>query len=298
MGTKATGKNTAKNTAENTGENTAENTRRNEKGSTTGQSARDRLRAEREREAKRGRVRRQFTVAGAVVAVLALATGIGVALADSGGGSGAKDSAAAKLPLTVPAAAAASAEDGTVITYGDKKAKNTLTIYEDPRCPYCALFEQANGDTVKKLADQGRFKVEYRFATFLDDALGGQGSKRALNALGAAADQGSGPFLALHKVLYANHPDEHDDAYASTGHLLDLAGKVDGLRNPAFDKAVKDLTYMPWVNKVGRAFDAGGVKGTPTVLLNGRKLPVLNERAQSVTPQQFTALVDKELGGK
>ena len=257
------------------GRNTGKNAGKNENGATAEKSARDRLRAERERDAKRGRVRRQLTVAGAAVAVLALATGIGVALADSGGGSGsgAKDSAAARLPLTVPAAAAASTKDGTVITYGDKKAKETLTIYEDPRCPYCALFEQANGDTVKKLADQGRFKVEYRFAAFLDDALGGQGSKRALNALGAAADQGSGPFLALHQVLYANHPEEHDDAYASTGHLLDLAGTVDGLRTPAFDKAVKDLTYMPWVKKVAHAFDTSGVKGTPTVLLNGKKLP-------------------------
>jgi protein-disulfide isomerase len=259
-------------------------------------AARERLRAEQEREARRGRLRRQVIVAGSAVAVLALAAGIGVAVGN-GGGSTAKDRAAAHKPLRIPAAAAAS-KDGTVITYGNKNAKNTLTVYEDPRCPYCAMFEQANGATVKKLADEGRFKVEYHFATFLDDALGGKGSKRALNALGAAAQQGPAQFLALHGVLYANHPDEHDDAFANTGHLLALASKVHGLRTPAFDRAVRDLTYMPWVEKVSKSFDHSGVQGTPTVLLNGRKLPVINNHAASVTAKQFTTMVDKQLGTK
>jgi protein-disulfide isomerase len=259
-------------------------------------AARERLRAEREQEARRGRLRRRFVVAGSAVAALALAAGIGVAVGN-GGGSTAKDRAAARQPLKVPAAAASS-QDGTVITYGDKNAKNTLTVYEDPRCPYCAMFEQADGATVKKLADEGRFKVEYHMATFLDDALGGKGSKRALNALGAAAQEGPARFLALHEVLYGNHPDEHDDAFANTGHLLALAGKVPGLRTPAFDKAVRDLTYMPWVEKVSRSFDHSGVQGTPTVLLNGRKLPVINDKGVPVTGPQFTTMIDKQLTTK
>ena len=40
-------------------------------------AARERLRAEREKQAKRERIRRQLTVAGAVVVVLAIAGGIG-----------------------------------------------------------------------------------------------------------------------------------------------------------------------------------------------------------------------------
>lgn len=261
-------------------------------------AARERLREERAREERRRKVRRQFTVAGSAVLVVALAAGVGVALSETGG-SGKKDTAVAaaatERPLKVPAAATGAG--GTVVVYGDANAKNTLSIYEDPRCPYCAMFEQADAATVRKLADEGRFKVEYHFGTFLDGNLGGSGSKRALNALGAAAEQGQAKFADFHKVLYDNHPDERDDAYASTDHLLELAGKVDGLRTPAFDKAVRDLTYMPWVKQVSDAFDKSGVQGTPTVLLNGKKIEVLNGKG-AVTPAQFTALVDKELGAK
>lgn len=264
------------------------------------QSARGRLLTERAREARRDRVRRQLVAGGSAIVVLALAAGVGVAVSaangsGTGGGNGKDAEAAANGPLKIPANT--SGQDGTVITYGSPDAKHTLKIYEDPRCPYCAQFEQTDGETVRKLADEGRFKVEYHFATFLDDSLGGQGSKRALAALGAAVNEGPDKFLDFHQVLYANHPDEQDDAYASTSHLLDLAGQVDGLRGPAFDKAVKDLTYLPWVKKVSADFDRSGVTGTPTVLLNDRKLEVLTGQG-AVSPRQFTALVDKELGAK
>ena len=252
-------------------------------------SARERMRAERARQEKRARIRRQAIVGVSVAAVLALAAGLGIAL------SGAGDEDSAGKPLVVPANT--TGPGGTVITYGDPKEKNTLKIYEDPRCPYCAKFEQANGATVKKLADEGKYKVEYHFATFLDNNLGGQGSKRALNALGAAVNEGTDKFMAYHQVLYANHPNESDDAFADTSHLLDLASRVKGLRTPEFDKAVKELTYLPWVEKVSAEFDKSGVTGTPTVVLNGKRLEVINDRG-AISPQQFTALVEKELGGK
>lgn len=257
------------------------------------QSPRERMREERAAAARRDKIRRQFMVGGSVVLVLAIAAGIGIAVS-GGDGGGKPDGTAASGPLVVPANTSGS--DGTVIPYGDAKAKNTLKIYEDMRCPYCAQFEQTDGDMVLKLADEGRYKVEYHFATFLDDALGGgNGSKNALAALGAAVNESTDKFVAYHRVLFANHPDERDDAYASPSHLLDLAGKVPGLRNPEFDKAVKDLTYLPWVKKVTAEFEKSGVTGTPAVMLNDKKLEVLSGRG-AVPPRQFTDLVDKQLG--
>ncbi|KRV50141.1 hypothetical protein AQ490_17190 [Wenjunlia vitaminophila] len=271
------------------------NPRRNGPGGTVGAgkpgSARARLAEQRAREDRRRRVRRQVTVAGSALLVVALATGIGAALSRSGGGGG--DDAAAKGPLRVPSAA--SGTNGTVITYGDPKAENTLEIYEDPRCPYCALFEQTNGETVRHLADQGRFKVEYHFASFLDDRLGGKGSTSALNALGAAADRGPEAFADYHQVLFENHPDERSDDYASADHLLELADEVDGLRTPAFDRAVRDGVYLPWVKKVSDAFEKSGVNSTPTIRLNGEDLNVIKDSDSAISPQEFTALVDKQL---
>lgn len=74
-----------------------------------------------------------------------------------------------------------------------------------------------------------RTRTEYTMASFLDDRLGGGGSKKAVNALRAAL--GEGKFVEYHEVLYANQPEESVDGYTTTA-LLDLAGEVEGLRDP------------------------------------------------------------------
>ncbi|MFI5621499.1 DsbA family protein [Streptomyces sp. NPDC051567] len=91
-------------------------------------------------------------------------------------------------------------------------------------------------------------------------------------------------------VLFANHPrKESQDTFASTATLLELADQVPGLRTPEFNKAVKELTYMPWVDKVGRAFHEERMNGTPAVFIDGRKIRVNSgEGIASVTPAEFT----------
>lgn len=232
---------------------------------------------------------REYALFGtAAVATLALAAGAGWYL-----GRPAARTTAAERPAAVPAHT--SGKDGTVISYGDADAGHTLSVWLDPRCPYCAVVEKGLGRAFKELADKKAFRIEYHFATFLDGALGGKGSKRALNALGAAANESPGKFMAYADVLFTHHPDdEKDDKFGSTATLLDLADQVDGLRTPAFNKAVKELTYMPWVEKVSSAFYKSGEKGTPVVKLDGRPLNVLSGDGRgSVTPEEFTELVEK-----
>ncbi|MFK0239105.1 thioredoxin domain-containing protein [Streptomyces vinaceus] len=185
-------------------------------------------------------------------------------------------------------------KEGIIVPYGNPEAKHTLTVWMDMRCPFCAGFEQGLGATVREQADAGDYKVEYRFATFLDSALGGgNGSKMALNALGAAVNESPEKFIRYLQVLFENHPErETDDEYGSTARLLDLAGRVPGLRTPAFDKAVKEHTYMPWVERVGRALQEEGIQGTPTVLIDGKPIRVNSGKGiESITPEAFRELI-------
>ncbi|MFJ7158383.1 thioredoxin domain-containing protein [Streptomyces sp. NPDC101118] len=255
--------------------------------------ARERLKAEREAEVRRARLRGRLVVGGSVVAVLALAVGVGVYAAGAPGNSG--ESEAGDKPFVRPANT--SGKDGAVVPYGRADAKHTLTMWLDPRCPYCAGAEQGLGKTFKEQADAGTYRIEYRFATFLDGALGGKGSKRALNALGAAVNESPEKFMDYLQVLYANHPaEEKDDKFGSTATLLELADQVPGLRTPAFNKAVKELTYMPWVDKVGQAFYESGEKGTPAVYLDGRKLEVSSgDGIKSITVDAWRKLVGDTL---
>jgi hypothetical protein len=75
-------------------------------------------------------------------------------------------------------------EDGTTITVGDAAAPMTIRVYEDPRCPVVDEFETTGGTSVLRDMTVGRrVKTEYTFASFRDDRQGGDGSKRAVNAL-------------------------------------------------------------------------------------------------------------------
>ncbi|MFC7310026.1 thioredoxin domain-containing protein [Streptomyces monticola] len=255
-------------------------------------AARERLRAERAAAARKAKVRGRIAISGTVVLGLALAGGVGwyVAQPDA-------DAVAAEQDFVAPAHT--SGKDGTVVAYGKGDARHTVSVWLDPRCPFCAGVETGLGKTMKKQADQGTYKIEYHFATFLDGSLKGKGSKRALNALGAAVNESPEKFMQYLGVLYANHPEkETDDKFGSTATLLELADKVDGLRTPAFNKAVKELTYMPWVDKVSAAFYESGETGTPVVKLDGEKVNVLSGKGiDSITPEQFTKLVEEKFKG-
>ncbi|MFJ3882826.1 thioredoxin domain-containing protein [Streptomyces sp. NPDC090077] len=249
--------------------------------------ARERLRTEREAEARRARLRGRLLVGGALAAVLALAVGVGVYAA---GRAGPGKSEAGGKPFLRPAHT--SGEDGVVVPYGRADAKDVVSVWLDPRCPFCANVETGLGPALKEQADAGTYRVEYHFATFLDGGLGGKGSKRALNALGAAVNESPQKFMDYLRVLYENHPQkETDDRFGSTDTLLDLAGRVPGLRTPEFDRAVEGLVYMPWVDKVSGAFGGSGKQGTPVVEVNGKEVGVLSGRGEVIAPEAFAQLV-------
>ena len=168
--------------------------------------------------------------------------------------------------------------DGTTILVGDPKAPVTVRLYEDPRCPYCREFETTGGGPVlTKWVLRHKVKVEYTMASFLDPRLGGNGSKKAVNALRAAV--ASGKFAEYHAVLYQNQPSEEVDGFTNA-RLLELAGKVAGLRSPSFDTAVTSMKYQDFVDSAEKVFAAAGHynghegPGTPTAEIDGYRIPV------------------------
>ncbi|WP_228396218.1 DsbA family protein [Streptomyces sp. RB17] len=168
--------------------------------------------------------------------------------------------------------------DGTSVLVGDPQARITVHLYEDPRCPYCKQFETSGGGPVlTKWILRRKVKVEYTMASFLDGRLGGNGSKKAVNALRAAVQKGK--FAEYHAVLYQNQPSEEVDGFTDA-RLLQLASKVKGLRSPSFDTAVKSMKYRDFVDSSEKVFDAAGHynghagPGTPTAEVNGYRIPV------------------------
>lgn len=163
------------------------------------------------------------------------------------------------LPSTVAA-------DGTTIVVGDPAAKHTVTIDEDPRCPVCKRFEDANDAQLTSLARAGKVQLHYVLASFIDNTAGGDGSHRAVNALRAAVQENR--FPAYHHLIFANQPPESADGF-TTATLLSLAGQVPGLTTAAFRTAVTADRYLGFVHRSEAAFLSSGATGTPTLKIDG-----------------------------
>ncbi|MFE7270844.1 thioredoxin domain-containing protein [Streptomyces sp. NPDC057623] len=273
---------------------------------TSKSAARERLRAEREREAKRAKVRRQIIVACSVIGVLAAAGGIGYAVVQANKPSQWE----AVLDKQVVAPANTTGKNGTTVVVGKSSAKKTLKLYEDPRCPVCAAFEQTVGSTVKKDYAEGKYKIQFIGGTFLDgdnDKDGkleigsrGEGSKNAMSALGAALNVSPDAFLEYKEALYSakHHPAESDDKFKSDDYLIEVANSVDALKNnKKFQNAVNSGTYDAWALAMSQTFNTNKdeVKGTPSLVMDGKKLTGSDGQNAPMTVSEFDTAIQKAL---
>jgi protein-disulfide isomerase len=127
---------------------------------------------------------------------------------------------------------------------------------------------------------------------------GGEGSKNATSALGAALNVSPEAFLAFKGALYsqANHPEESADKFADDSYLIKVADQIPDLKgNKKFQDAVKGGTYDAWALKMSEKFDKSGIKGTPTLKMDGK--PVVKEGTESapMAPEDFKAAMEKAL---
>ena len=266
--------------------------KRNSQASKT--AARERLRQERERQAKRDKVKRQVIVACSVVGVLAIAGGIGYAVVQNSKPSYWEEAKNDKL--VKPANSTGS--NGTTVVIGKSTAKKTLVMYEDPRCPVCAQFEQTVGSTVDKDVEDGKFKIQYVGATFLDGNLGGEGSKNGLSALGAALNVSPEAFLKYKTAMYTTkwHPAEDTDKFKDDAYLIKIAQTVPELKdNKTFQNAVKNGTYDKWALDMSEKFNKDGATGTPTLRMDGKTLTGSDGKSAPMTVADFNTALEAAL---
>ncbi|OII63979.1 disulfide bond formation protein DsbA [Streptomyces sp. CC53] len=260
-------------------------------------AARERLRRERELQAKKEKRRRQLTVGLVGVGVLALTGGIGYAVVQANKPTAWEAAAEVK---DVKAPKNTSGENGTTVVVGKATAKKTLEIYEDARCPVCAVFEQRVGETVAKDVEAGKYKLRFVGASFIDNSFPGEGSKNALSAMGAALNVSPEAFMEFKSALFSTdfHPEESEDKFAKDSYLLEIADTVPALKsNEQFKKDVEDGTFDAWALKMSETFNKSGVEGTPTLRMDGKKVTGADGQGTPMTAADFTAAIDKALKG-
>ena len=237
-----------------------------------------------ESEAVERRRERTIRVVGGLVVLLVVAglIAVGFLAGRYNGSSG----SATPAPTPDPSAARpAGVGDNYGVPYGtgwtsaDEAKLPTLEIWEDFQCPACGQVEAVAGDQIKALADEGRVKLLFRPATFLDVSLAGtnsangnpNSSARSTSAWGCAVDAGkAGEY---HSGVFSIQPTEEGVGF-SDQQLIDLGSTV-GIADAdlaTFTTCVQNGTYLSWAANSNQAFTDAGVGGTPTAYLNGVEL--------------------------
>jgi protein-disulfide isomerase len=179
---------------------------------------------------------------------------------------------------TTPSAAAATPThtvDGTVIPVGSASAPVTVDLYEDFQCPNCKAFEAKAGSTLAKLVAAGTVQARYHGMAFLDTAANHAYSTRALNAAAVVVDT-AGPdgFQKFHDLLYAHQPAETGSGLTDE-QLVKYAVQA-GTDAGVAAADIEQRTYADWVAKSTDQASKDGVTGTPTVVVDGKKLTDLS----------------------
>lgn len=156
---------------------------------------------------------------------------------------------------------------------GNPQAPVKVVVFSDFECPYCAkvgiLLEyvlEHNPETVQVIYKQ--FPLSFH-----------KNAQKA--AIASLAAQNQGKFWTMHDLLFQNSKE-------LTGEKIEALAKEAGLDMERFNK---DLTNTDLIEQVGQDITDGrlaGVRGTPTIFVNGR---ILHERS----PEGLQALIDREL---
>ncbi|WP_244931985.1 thioredoxin domain-containing protein [Nocardioides sp. W7] len=203
------------------------------------------------REQQREEARRRNLMVGGVVGVLVVALVAGFLWMRANDTSD---------DVTAPAAGS---EYG--LTIGPDGAPREVIIYEDFHCVHCADLEERTREDLARFAEAGDVRVEFRTVSFLTDY-----SMRAANAFKVVLEE-AGPEVAkrYHDLLFQNY----DKASGSEDGLDDdtlVSLAVDaGAEEDAVRPGIEDLAQREWVDSATQAAQDAGVRGTPTVLLDG-----------------------------
>ena len=217
-----------------------------------------------------------------VIAMVSLVVVTGVVFSLFGQSSKESASIAALDGYTLKPAVASTIDpnNGSAITF-DNGAVTTIDVWEDPQCPVCKFFADANGDYLDSLIREKKATVRYHVLSFLGDE-----SVRAANASFCAADEGQ--YLDFHKALYTVQSQLENSGFWSNESLVNIGKKI-GINSTKFEDCVTKGSKVDLVQANSDSMSKYGVQGTPTVFINGK----LWERTQNeFVLEEFKAAVE------
>ena len=233
------------------------------------------------------RNRLYLLAAAAAVAVVAVVVIVVVA------GSSGSNSPTTTVASTTPAGGSTSRnalfagipQKGDLL--GKASAPATLTVFEDPQCPYC---RQWNEDTLPTVLQQyvraGRLRLRYRGIVII-----GLNSVAGLRAIYGAAPQNK--LWNMTEALYERQGEENS-GWITLPVIRDAAREVGA--NPATVLAAADSKPVTRALNANAALaKAEGVNSTPTFVVQKQLGSPFQLQIPGLEPDQFTPPLDAAL---
>lgn len=206
--------------------------------------------------------RNRLLLLGAATATAAVAVVLLVGLAGGGGSS----PGATTAPVATGAAGSTGASETPATLFADipqhgdtlgvSTAPTTLTVFEDPQCPYCREWELgALPAVVSEFVRSGRVKLVYRGINIL-----GPNSDVGLAAVYAAAGQNK--LWEMADALYAIQGRENSGWIDNAA--IRKAARAAGADADAIIAAMPSAAVTALAQKSAQEATALGVAGTPT----------------------------------
>ncbi len=227
------------------------------------------------RELRRSRI--QVTVVvSAVVVLIGLAVWAGFVIVHSGDSARADadlelyDSGVLKTPSVVAdGGGILLGQDGVAGQGAPANAPVRVDVYLDLLCPICQAFEQINDADIVAMRKDGTVEYYLHPISILDHAsAGSQYPTRAAAAAYTVAEYAPEKFDEFLVGLYANQPAE--DTVGLTNTQIDQIATIAGVPQDVIDR-FKDGEFTQYVASATDQASIAGVRGTPTILLNGQK---------------------------
>ena len=153
------------------------------------------------------------------------------------------------------------------ISGADANAKPVqVIVYADPACPHCFEFERAFGPLLNQKLEAGEITLEQRMVPYLDRGSPSNFSSRAVNMLACVADAKPDAYNAVLNDVFETHMNQGE---LKNQELIDLAKKhgVEG----KIDSCVTEGRFRPWIANADHQAREDGVRGTPSVFVNGER---------------------------
>ena len=159
---------------------------------------------------------------------------------------------------------------------GAADAPVTIAIFTDFQCPYCARIVPLLNQVLEN--NKGKVKLVYKNFPLSTH----QFARKAATAALAAGKQGK--FWEMHDRLFQNYNRLNDQVVQEQAQQL-------GLDMQKFEKDMNDPQIAQVINQDLQDGAKAGVRGTPTIYVNGALL-------RNTNPEGFQAAIDKELEKK